>query len=204
MLSTKLHTSSTFHELISSIFIWHLRAVCVWSLLLLVVLLLLDVLKPDVESWLFVVVTLGDVACCCRCSCCCCCCVSVDVGDNFMRFASGGVLDELRSSAIGFSLIVWLGLRCGSCVVVVIGGAGGERVDSWWSAWRFDKAGNGLKLLKLPKFGICADDVEGKELRLESFRGLSASLINFCISASCAALACVWWKEISITISQLI
>lgn len=55
------------------------------------------------------------------------------------------------------------------------------------------RAGNGLKLLKLPKFGICVD-VEGKLLRLESllFRGLSASLISFCISASCAALACIF------------
>lgn len=197
MLSTKLHTSSTFHALISSIFIWHFRVNCVLpacSLLLLVVLLLLDVLKPDVDAdnWLLVVVTLGDVACCCLC-------VSVDVGDNFIRFASGGVLDELRSSGeipvIGFSLI---GLRYGSCVVLVdeavtIGGAGGDRVDSWWSAWRFERAGNGLKLLKLPKFGICVD-VDGKELRLESFRGLSASLINFCISASWAALACWMWK----------
>lgn len=45
-------------------------------------------LNPD--SWLFVVVTLGEVACCVRC-------VSVDVGDSLMRLASGGVLEELRS-----------------------------------------------------------------------------------------------------------
>lgn len=206
MLSTKPHTSFTFHALISSIFIWHFRAITAvlpaWSLLLLVVLLLLldVVLLPDVgaDNWLLVVVTLGDAACC---FCCCCCVVSVDVGDNFIRFASGGVLDELRSSGeIPVTTIDWFSLTGeplyvvdDDVVVVVKGGAGGDRLESWWSACRFDKAGKGLKLLKLPKFGICVD-VDGKVLlRLESFRGRSVSLINFCISASCAALA--WWKK---------
>lgn len=186
MVSTKLHTSSTFHAFISSILIWHfcdgwLLTAC--SLPLLVVLLLLDVLKPDADSWLFVVVTLGDVACCCwRVA------VSVDVGDNFIRLASGGVPDELRSSGVipvGLSAVD--GLLYGLWVFVV-GGAGGDRFDSWWSAWRFVSAGKGLKLLKFPKFGICVD-VVGKFCKVGSFRVFSVSLMSFCSSASCAARA---------------
>ena len=79
--------------------------------------------------------TLGDVACCCRCA-------SVVVGDNLIRFASGGVLDELRSSGetpiVG--LLSLIGLLYGIFVVVVVddadgicdptGGAGGDRVES--------------------------------------------------------------------------
>lgn len=219
MPSTKQQTSSTFHALISSIFNWHFRAdwalpdAC--SLPLLVVLLLLDALKPtvddDVVSWLFVVVTFGgDVACCCRCGCCCCCVVTVslDVGDNFIRLASGGVLDELRSSGdaplwllsmlvalLLPPLVVVVGLLYGVCVTddaAAIGGAGGERVESWCSAWRFVRAGKGLKPLK---FGICVD-VDGKLPRLGRgfmlFSGddVVESLSKFCISASLAARAC--------------
>lgn len=218
MPSTKLQTSSTFHALISSIFNWHFRADWAFpdacSLPLLVVLLLLDALNPtcdDVVSWLLVVVTFGgDVACCCRC-----CCVSVDVGDNLIRLASGGVLEELRSSGdvpLWLSLtvavlLVVVGLLYGICAAVATavtsGGAGGDRVESWCNAWRFVRAGKGLKPLK---FGICVD-VEGKLAMLGIFMLFSGddvveSLSKFCISASFAARACIeirFWDEILLT-----
>lgn len=191
MLWTKSHTCSTFHALISLICVWHFLGCwlivdcccnCSWDELLLLLLLP----SPLVAfNWLFVVVTFGDVVCCWRSV------NSVEVGDNFIRFAMGGVLDELKSSGvvvIGVSLLLELRKVVGS-------GAGGDRADSCWRACKLVRAGNGLK----GRFGTW--DVVGKLGKKEDpgapgtgdvFGDFSCSFRSFCISASCAALA---WKQ---------